>query len=90
MTLVIVACGSSKVWRREPGRGPTPARERVYGAAVPRQPGLRGTDGRALGHSEGELRLLPPEQEITDDNIMCSDRGSVDAATLQRQGREQG
>lgn len=26
-TVVIIPCGKRKVWRREPGRGPTPARE---------------------------------------------------------------
>ena|SRR5947209_8164982 len=30
-TVVIIPCGKRKVWRREPGRGPTPARDAYTG-----------------------------------------------------------
>jgi hypothetical protein len=91
--LVIIACGSAKVWDRHPDEGPTAARQAYIGAPFKVHRAYAERFGDAWMILSAKYGFLRPDDLVAGPyNVTFKRRSSrpIDPASLHRQIREQG
>ena len=88
--LVVVPCGLAKIWDKEPGRGPTPAREAYTGAPFVVNRAYAERHGDAWAILSAKHGFVAPDEPIPGPYNVTFKRRSpevIPAATLREQVR---